>query len=310
MAYDSGYERAPSSDQYPTQYSHDERDSQPYDSPPSSYHPPPSQNQYPTELGGRRRSRASSQAPSDISQLSQTYPMLDTANAVNTAFNRSDAAAQVDPALIAQITKQVIESLKESGITGAGAKKQQQQQQQEQPQQQQPVRAPQPLPTGGVFPQRNVYTPPSPSRHDFPSRDSNSPEMFSQERELSQESVGDTPTPKFGEKVKLNRTMSMSSSVPGESPTRQRPAPTPREPSDNEATTLEKIWQPLFDPEGIPTSRLSQFLRGLANHIVGAITRPDTSVHLLNHFLSRSMTMNQKRASLSPQPKCLNFTKR
>ncbi|KAI7220243.1 hypothetical protein KC333_g2458 [Hortaea werneckii] len=34
-----------------------------------------------------------------------------------------------------------------------------------------------------------------------------------------------------------------------------------------EATTLERIWQPLFD-SGNPTMRLSQFLRGLALHLI------------------------------------------
>ena len=46
-----------------------------------------------------------------------------------------------------------------------------------------------------------------------------------------------------------------------------RPRP-PRVPSDViEATTLEKIWQPLFD-NGNPTMRLGQFLRGLALHLI------------------------------------------
>ena len=36
---------------------------------------------------------------------------------------------------------------------------------------------------------------------------------------------------------------------------------------DLEATTLEKIWQPLFD-NGNPTMRLGQFLRGLAIHLI------------------------------------------
>lgn len=36
---------------------------------------------------------------------------------------------------------------------------------------------------------------------------------------------------------------------------------------DKEATTLEKIWQPLFD-NGNPTVRLGQFLRGLAIHLI------------------------------------------
>ena len=37
----------------------------------------------------------------------------------------------------------------------------------------------------------------------------------------------------------------------------------------SDTTTLEKIWQPLFDENGEPTERLGQFLRGLAIHIVG-----------------------------------------
>jgi hypothetical protein len=34
-----------------------------------------------------------------------------------------------------------------------------------------------------------------------------------------------------------------------------------------EVTTLERIWQPLFD-NGVPTARLGQFLRGIAIHII------------------------------------------
>jgi hypothetical protein len=42
----------------------------------------------------------------------------------------------------------------------------------------------------------------------------------------------------------------------------------PRVPSPlAEVTTLERIWQPLFD-NGAPTVRLGQFLRGIANHII------------------------------------------
>lgn len=37
---------------------------------------------------------------------------------------------------------------------------------------------------------------------------------------------------------------------------------------EEEPTTLEKIWQPLFDVNGEPTERLGQFLRGIALHII------------------------------------------
>ena len=36
----------------------------------------------------------------------------------------------------------------------------------------------------------------------------------------------------------------------------------------DEKTPVKRTWQPLFDSESRPTQRLSQFLRGLANHIV------------------------------------------
>lgn len=52
-----------------------------------------------------------------------------------------------------------------------------------------------------------------------------------------------------------------------DSTTRRRSVPAPVSEDTDEATTLEKIWQPLFD-NGNPTMRLSQFLRGLAKHII------------------------------------------
>ncbi|KAK1083314.1 hypothetical protein LTR33_003339 [Friedmanniomyces endolithicus] len=60
-------------------------------------------------------------------------------------------------------------------------------------------------------------------------------------------------------------------------PTRSRVRP-PRIPSDvQEATIVEKAWRPLFD-NGNPTVRLSQFLRGLANHLIDEYEPKDTLV--------------------------------
>ena len=56
-------------------------------------------------------------------------------------------------------------------------------------------------------------------------------------------------------------------SYDGPSRSRPRPMRVPSTGVDEEATTLEKIWQPLFD-NGNPTMRLSQFLRGLAIHLI------------------------------------------
>jgi hypothetical protein len=49
---------------------------------------------------------------------------------------------------------------------------------------------------------------------------------------------------------------------------RTRPAPG-RTYSTTELSTIDQKWGRLFDSDGIPTQRLGQFLRGLANHIVG-----------------------------------------
>ena len=51
-------------------------------------------------------------------------------------------------------------------------------------------------------------------------------------------------------------------------PTRQSAA---RSYSTTELSTIDQKWGRLFDSEGNPTQRLGQFLRGLANHIVGAL---------------------------------------
>ena len=50
-----------------------------------------------------------------------------------------------------------------------------------------------------------------------------------------------------------------------------RPAGLARTYSTVELSTIDQKWGRLFDKEGNPTKRLGQFLRGLANHIVGLL---------------------------------------
>ena len=47
-----------------------------------------------------------------------------------------------------------------------------------------------------------------------------------------------------------------------------RPEPLRRVSTDGDATVLEKIWGKLFDEQGHSTARLSQFLRGIAVHLI------------------------------------------
>jgi hypothetical protein len=50
-----------------------------------------------------------------------------------------------------------------------------------------------------------------------------------------------------------------------------RPAAVSRGFSGVELSTIDHKWGRLFDSEGNPTQRLGQFLRGLANHMVGSM---------------------------------------
>jgi hypothetical protein len=65
----------------------------------------------------------------------------------------------------------------------------------------------------------------------------------------------------------MNRRASRESFSSASEPIRDHSHPA-RVPSPSaETTTLERIWQPLFD-NGVPTVRMSQFLRGIALHII------------------------------------------
>jgi hypothetical protein len=182
MAYEGYRGPANPSDQhqppYPGSYdiNHDHRSYQspPYGQPYAQFPPEPQSPQ----------SRASSNTRSDGSQ----QPLYD---AVNHAFNNSDAAGRVDPTLIAQIAdqvrRQVLDSLKSTGVGAT-------------PTTQPPPPPPQYIPrsptasTTASFPTRNVYTPPSPTRHEFSSHSSNSPDSLHDDLILN--GNDDTPTPR------------------------------------------------------------------------------------------------------------------
>ena len=198
----------------------------------------------------RSRPRNNSNTNSRGTYHQQAPPVDD---AVNHAFERSDAASQVDPGLVAQITEQVINTLKASGITGV---------QQSQPQPPPPINvrsghSTSPTDsTAASLPRR--YTPPSPTRHETASYRSSSPEPQLSEP-ASYSSASDMPRAK--------RSSSNASPVRASDDTRPRPRQVRIPSAVEETSTLEKIWQPLFQ-SGQPTPRLSQFLRGLALHII------------------------------------------
>ncbi|KAL8768339.1 MAG: hypothetical protein Q9209_005373 [Squamulea sp. 1 TL-2023] len=186
--------------------------------------------------------------------------------AVGNAFQ-----SDVPPELIAQITQNVLNQLKTSGIESSVT----------------PVpppshvKYPPPPPVQQPVPQSpstvsassppmptRVFTPPSPQkRSDYPNNGSpvSQSGVFPPPTHSSQEPRSPTresQTSSFHER----RTSSPLSQSSESSNT--RPKGPARLSTMTEETTLEKIWGQLFDEEGHPTPRLGQFLRGLAVHII------------------------------------------
>ncbi|CAI6264995.1 unnamed protein product [Periconia digitata] len=207
--------------------------------PPAHY--PPTYHQ---DTGPRRsRSRSSSNTTSESlphSTHSTTHQPLN--NALNNAFDKSDSASRVDPDLIAQITAEVTKSVMEEikMQSGIGATN---------------PAPPQSFPPSTTsLPPRNVYTPPSPKHVDPFTHNSPPPDPVTRDvRESSLDATDETSIPRYEQASREQ--------------TAPRPVP-PRMSTEETYTPIEKMWQRLFDLSGQPTDRLSQFLRGLAVHLI------------------------------------------
>jgi len=207
-----------------------------------------------------------SRTGSTAKKFNADAPLHDT---INTAVKNTDTTSQVPEYLVAQLTEQitnsVINRLKAGGMgvgvgTGAGTAS-------DASGTTSPTNSYQQLPskpgrsgspaesTTGADPRQ--YTPPSPSgRFEPASYRSVSPESAMSETS----SHGSTNMPNRKERRRSYP------SPPKDEPARPKPARAPAT-AIFEATVLEKAWQPLF-VEGAPTPRLSQFLRGLALHLI------------------------------------------
>lgn len=183
--------------------------------------------------------------------------------AVTSAFNKADTSNFVPPELIAQITQNVIQQLKTSGIQDGGTPVPNNARQFAPPIQQPVPLSPSTM-SGSSPPMhsRGIYTPPSPQKHhDFHREDS--PHLQNTRYTNPPQSPGHDRASHTDQSRRSSSPLSHSSDE-----NRPRPRGPERLSTSKDETTLEKIWGPLFDEDGHPTLRLGQFLRGLAVHIV------------------------------------------
>ena len=192
----------------------------------------------------------------DQARFSRGQQSID--EAVTSASNTADTAHHVPPELIAQITENVLKQLKTTTAGETGTTPIPQGQNMYAPP---PVHQPVPLsPSTGVgssppVANRKVYTPPSPQKYsDYTGHSSPPPP--------SVYPPPHSPVTQFSER-RASSPLSQSSET-----SHTRPKGPVRLSTGKAETTLEKIWGQLFDEECHPTTRLGQFLRGLAVHIV------------------------------------------
>jgi len=231
----------------------------------------------------------------------QPQPIRD---AVDKAFDQSHPANTLDPAFIAQVTEAVINNLQNNSSLGQRTPVAPQAAKYPPPPTVHSVPPSPALSSTASLPPR--FTPPdSPQRGrerpETGSRTSASPVSAFSDGESTfgkrgdagnlNDRDGDTPKPVFGTSaVGSKLSESIREELDAEDLSRVeegRASPSDRRGSRDsvgsptgasgprahpssphaEVTTLERIWQPLFD-QGIPTARLGQFLRGIALHII------------------------------------------
>ena len=195
--------------------------------------------------------------------------------AVTSAFDRAGAETQnyASPELIAQITQNVIKQLQSSGLDGTTPPAAPQSNYSPPPP---PIQQPVPLSPSTAsgastnMPNR-VYTPPSPQKHpDYPTHPSPESHMRYAPDGLQSPTQSRAAQSQFSPPRRSSSPQSQASDTVAEKPV--RPKGPSRLSTSKEETTLERIWGQLFNEDGSPTTRLSQFLRGLAVHIVCVIT--------------------------------------
>lgn len=169
-------------------------------------------------------------------------------DAVNSAFSDAERPSYLSPEVVSQITANVIQQLKMTGLDGLQGGQQQQH----------PAPSPGPSPGPNFTPSPGPnYTPSPTSRAGHEDMYPAPPEYQYSPRPASREPV---PPPMERQESRDSRSSDPRSKVESRSASLSRD-------SDPDLTTLEKIWGKLFEGEK-PTQRLGQLLRGIAVHLV------------------------------------------
>ncbi|KAJ9198917.1 hypothetical protein DTO164E3_5007 [Paecilomyces variotii] len=177
-------------------------------------------------------------------------------DAIHSAFYKTHPSNYLSPQVLNQITDQVLQQLKNTGLYST-----QEQQQSRQSSSPQPAgRAESSHSAASIHDEKhNANSPPSPRR---------SPRGYPSPKPQTR-----YPPPPSSERKESPSTQ--TSDTQKES----RPKAPSRAPTVEELTTLEKIWDKLFE-DGKPTKRLGQFLRGIAVHLIEEYPPGNTIVAL------------------------------
>ena len=170
--------------------------------------------------------------------------------AVNSAFGETDRSSYLSPEVVSQITANVIQQLKTTGLDNI--------------QSQQPQQHPQWAPAPGAG---NGYPQSPTSPHTGPEGTFNYQHYPHPPYQGSPHPSRPSPVSQSMERHGSRASQSSEHNLKPET----RPSPLSNESSDTGMTTLEKIWGKLFE-DGKSTKRLGQFLRGIAMHLVSAIS--------------------------------------
>lgn len=237
---------------------------QPQQPPPPHMMPPPTSSpssQYPDPYGyGSWHQQPQPQPPMQPQLQPQPHAHTGRINdAVNSAVSDAERPSYLSPEVVSQITANVIQQLK---MTGLDANHGMQGGQQLQPPGPSPGPPPgpsyTPSPTSQFRVGHDAYPPPPPP-----------PEYQYSPRPASGEPVPQ-PGPQYAPPLMEGQDSTGSQSSGSSSKSESR-SPTPSRDSggdsDPDLTTLEKIWGRLFEGDK-PTRRLGQLLRGIAVHLV------------------------------------------